>query len=247
MMRVLVFAVLLVLLGPAPVAAQEHVLTVDLAQSHVDITTGFDGASLSVFGVKNQSGDVVVVLRGPEQDFVVRQKERVGGAWLNRRSVLFHDVPQFYDYATNADVTPLLPVHRLKEEKIGPEALRFVPVEEGLSPEDIKVFQDSLIRNKQSQRLFPLAPKDIVFLSDTFFKTQFYVPSNVPTGHYVIETFLIDNQRIVDKRVTNLRVGQVGFSAGIYQFAHSYPFAYAMVVIVIAVLAGWLSNAVRRK
>ncbi len=230
-----------------PSCAQDHTLTVDLAEDHVDITTGFDGAYITLFGVKNDDGDVVVVVRGPERNFVVRQKQQIAGAWLNRKSLTFEYVPEFYDFAASADVDTLLPIERRIEEKIGLAALKFEPSRDDVDAAEKKLFQDALVRNKQQEGLFPREAKEITFLSDTFFKTQLYVPSNVPTGHYVIETFLIDKHKIVDKRVTNLKVAQVGFSAGIYQFAHSYSLAYSIVIIVIAALAGWLSNAVRRK
>lgn len=245
--RVLCIAVFALCFLAAPSFAQDHTLTVDLAQDHVDITTGFDGAYLTLFGVKNDDGDVVVVVRGPERDFVVRQKQQVAGAWVNRKSMTFEDVPEFYDFAASGDVEKLLPENRRIEEKIGFAALKFEPSKHNVEADEKALFQEALIRNKQQEGLFPVTAKEIVFLSDMFFKTQLYVPSNVPTGHYVIETFLIHKNKIVDKRVTNLKVAQVGFSAGIYQFAHSYSLAYSLVIIVIAALAGWLSNAVRRK
>ena len=73
------------------------------------------------------------------------------------------------------------------------------------------------------------------------------MPSNLSTGAYVVDTYLIENEKVIDKRVTNLKVAHVGVNAGMHKFAYSYSFAYAILVVFIAVFAGWFSNAVRRK
>ena len=133
-----------------------------------------------------------------------------------------------------------------KDAGIGFASLEYELEKNRLKDDEQKKFRKALVRNKQTQGLFPLEAKDIIFLSDTFFKTEFYVPSNVPTGQYVIETFLIDGDEIVDKRVTNVKVAKVGFNSMIYRVANSYDLAYAMAIVLLAVIAGWLSNAVRR-
>ncbi len=53
----------------APCFAQEpgQGLTVDLASDHVDITTGFNGTGLELFGVKPEGGDIAVVVSGPKR------------------------------------------------------------------------------------------------------------------------------------------------------------------------------------
>ena len=240
------FIFVLVLFSSADLWAQGNVLTVDLAQDHVDITTGFDGAHLSLFGVKNNGGQVAVVIKGPLRDALVRKKSSILGAWMNRQSLKYEDVPGFYDYALSDAEDNILSADLRREAGIGFEALKFSPEKSKLKPDALKEFQQALVRNKQAEKLFPVVPKDVVFLSDTFFKTEFYVPSNVPIGQYVIETFLIKDGNILDKRVTNVRVAQIGFSSGVYRFAHSYSFAYALIIVFIAVVAGWLSNVVRK-
>lgn len=238
--------ILLFVLFVGPVSAQERSLTVDLAQDSVDITTGFDGARLSLFGVKNKDGQVAVVIRGPKMDMLVRKKSSVMGAWMNKQSVRYKDIPKYYDFALSDKEENILNADLRKEAGIGFDALKFVPEETKLEDDELKGFQQALVRNKQAEGLFPVTPKDIVFLSETFFKTEFVMPSNVPVGEYVIETYLIDGMRILEKRETQVKVAQIGFSSNVYMFAHSYSLAYAMLIILIAVGAGWLSNAVRK-
>ena len=63
-------------LAPArPATAAE--LIADISQRLVAITTGFTGADVLLFGATEGKGDVIVIVRGPGSDVVVRQKERV--------------------------------------------------------------------------------------------------------------------------------------------------------------------------
>jgi hypothetical protein len=65
----------------APSWAQE--LIADISERRIDITTGFSGAEVLVFGAIEGEGDVVVVARGPSQNMVLRRKERQFGIWIN--------------------------------------------------------------------------------------------------------------------------------------------------------------------
>ncbi len=244
MIRLLFGLLFIVFLNPAIASAQN--LMVDLAQDSIDITAGFDGAQLSLFGVKEKDGQVAVVIRGPKKDMVVHKKNAVMGAWMNSESVRYKDVPEFYDFALSDDEDNILNAELRQKLGIGFDALKFVHDNARLSTNAQKEYRQALIRNRQAEKLFPVVPKDIVFLNNNFFKTEFFMPSNVPVGDYVIETFLINDMTVIDKHETRVKVAQIGFSAGVYNFAHSQSLAYAIIIILIAVGAGWLSNAVRR-
>ncbi|NCT41134.1 MAG: transmembrane family protein [Alphaproteobacteria bacterium] len=246
MMRGFVILVGVFLLSDFAVA-QDKALTVNLAQDSVDISTGFNGAKLSLFGVKEKRGHVAVVIKGPLKNVLVRQKNSVFGVWMNNVSIAFDDVPQFYDYALSDKEENILDEDALKSNGIGLSSLKFKAEENSLKPDEIDAFASALVRNKQVAGLFPMEARDIVFLSDTFFKAEFYVPPNVPTGDYVIETFLINDGDVLDKNETRVRVAQVGLSSSVYQFAHSYSLAYGLFIVFIAVIAGWLSNVVRQR
>lgn len=245
-MAVMVMVLSLFVMG-AKAQAQEN-LTVDLASDHVDITTGFNGSNLILFGVKDMKGDIAIVLRGPERDMTVRKKNRFLGLWLNTEYMRFEDVPVFYDFALGKKtVTNREERAFLRENGIGLDALVFEP--EGAVPdrERIRHFQEALVRNKQAQNLFPAQPKDITFLNNNFFKTTIYLPSNVPAGDYVIQTVLYRNNKVLDIAETKLRVAPVGLNAQVYDFAVNHSLVYGLICVCIALLAGWLINVIRNK
>jgi uncharacterized protein (TIGR02186 family) len=242
-----IFCFALVLLVSGYAMAQKN-LTIDLASDHVDITTGFNGSHLHLFGVKDRPGDVAVVIRGPEKEMTVRKKNRMLGVWMNTEYMSFNGVPAYYDYAISKnfgfnDAEEIM----LRDNGVGLTTLVFEP--EGAVPdrERVRSFQEALIRNKQMQHLFPLEAKNIEFLSDNFFRTTMYLHANVPTGEYVIETLLFRGERLIDRSATNLTVAPVGLNAQIYEFATQRSFYYGLICVFIAVFAGWAINVIRNQ
>lgn len=248
-MRFFMATCLLFLAFATPAAAKSYdngIVTVDLASDHVDITTGFNGARLALFGMKREEGDIAVVIRGPSRSMVARHRKQVMGVWTNYASVVFGDVPVYYDLAVGRPLAAIAAPDILREQGIGLDSFTFSHFGRE-DAETVKAFREGLIRNKQSQGHYPLSPRNIVFLNEDFFRADFYVPPDVPTGDYKIDTYLFRDGKVVERRETALRVGQVGFSAWLQLFAYTNKFAYGLVTIMMAMLAGWTAHAVSRR
>lgn len=245
MMR-FIFA-LFILLVAVPAVAQDHLVAVDLAEDHIDITTGFNGAKLILFGVQEQPGEIAIVFSGPRKDMVVRRKEKVSGIWMNRTGMNFEDVPVYYDFAVANVEKPVASEDVLKQEMIGLSALRFESVDTKKDKKDLAQFQDALIRTRQKEGFVPEKPENIIFINDHFFRTTFYLPPNVPTGDYQIKTFLMSDGKVRGVKTMDVRVGQVGMSANIFKFAHEHEIIYGLFCVIFAMTIGWFSNAIRRQ
>ena len=89
-----------------PYVAGADYLVADLSKRRIDITLGFSGAEVLLFGATDGGGDVVVVVRGPKQPVVVRKKERVLGIWANHDWMRFDDVEVTRAYFGAVPVAP---------------------------------------------------------------------------------------------------------------------------------------------
>ncbi len=94
MMRFALLALMLSIL-PLPALAVTPIVA-DISNYRIDIDSGFNGTRIFLFGARNDNGDVVVVVRGPRKDFMVRKKEQIMGIWMNRERMKFFNVPDFY-------------------------------------------------------------------------------------------------------------------------------------------------------
>lgn len=239
-------ALLFFLLPGAALAQNGRSLMISLASDHVDITTGFSGGQVTLFGVKDGEGDIAAVISGPERTMVVRQKSQVFGAWVNGESVAFTKVPSYYDFALSKPESELAPPELLQEKGVGLNSLTFTH----LGREDDEVvehFREALIRGRQTGGYYPLKPKNIVFLDGDFFRIDFQVPADVPTGNYVVRTFLFRGGAVADSREALMRIEQVGFGAKVNMFAHAYSLAYSLAAVMLAVAAGCGAHVLFRR
>lgn len=223
-----------------PAFAQQAPLRIGLAEERVDISTGFNGTKIVMFGtMADPSADVIVTLKGPEHTMAVRRKGRVMGAWMNTKTVEFRRVPSFYDYATTLNDSYIeggLPF--LEDNEVGLEHLDFYSEDADEEPELVNAFRDALIASMQKKGFYPLAGHEPQFIDKQFFKTIFELPPGVPTGLYKVEALLVKDDTVIARESKNLQVGQVGFNARIYLFAQNYSFFYGIFAVVMAVCVG---------
>ncbi len=237
--------VLCALTAAAPGAARE--LVVDLSKPLVAITAGFTGSDLLLFGTTDGTGDVVVVVRGPLGDQIVRRKDRVLGVWVNRDEMIFETVPDFYAIASNRPIDEFIAREVRDAYQIGVAHLELIPRGKAEEPGVVNAFRNALIRNKQRQGLYGAKTGNLIFLSDRLFRTTLHFPANVGVGTYGIDVYLLRNGQVASTHTTLLHVRKFGFEAGVFDIAHRHSLAYGLLAVLIAAMAGWLANVVFRK
>ena len=230
----------------SPAVAQgSDALIADLSSREIAITTGFAGTELLLFGTVDGAGDIVVVVRGPKRREIVRRKHQVAGVWVTGRSVAFDDVPAFYFLASTRPLNEIAPAAVFAPKRIGANNLRIVPI----SRADVgrPGFRRALLRNKAQSGLYGEIQGSVKVKGGRLFRTRVFFPSNVPTGEYAAEVYLLRNGVIIGDQSTPLVVRKVGLEADIFQFAHQHSALYGIIAIVIALGAGWLAGVVFRK
>lgn len=233
-------------LGQLAGEVRAQALVADLSKHLVAVTTGFVGTDLLLFGATNGEGDVVVVVRGPEQRDIVRRKERVAGIWVNRQQFPFTEIPAFYSVASSRPLQEIADSPLLARHQIGLEYLQFNPGE--VAPEAVTTaFRDALIRNKQRLGVFHDRLGKVRFVAPRLFRTDVHLPSNVPTGTYTVTVYLIRDGEVRSAQTTPLVVSKIGIGARVFEFAHQHAAIYGVLAILMALFAGWLAGVIFRK
>jgi uncharacterized protein (TIGR02186 family) len=245
--RSLLLGLTLLLPLAVPVRPAVADLVAALSNHLVAITTGFSGTDVLLFGTTiGGSGDVVVVIRGPENAEIVRRRGRHAGIWVNDAEMVFEQVPGFYAVAASRPPGEFLPERTANRHQIGTEYLRLVP--RRVAPgENVATFREALIRNKQKLNLYSREPEKITFVGGTLFRADMHIPANAPVGSYAVGVYLVRDGDVVAAEITPLLVSKVGFEARVYDFAYRYSLAYGVLAILIAAVAGWLASLVFRK
>ena len=238
-------ALLLALVARLPTAAAEP-LVADLSNHLVAITTGFTGTSVLLFGATDGPGDIVALVRGPTGRTIVRQKGRILGVWVNKESMEFEEVPNFYAVAASRPLDQLLTPDMAERYGIGIDNLGIRPGEVADQAKS-SVMLGALVHIKVAESLYKPKPGKVAFLGGQLFRAEFHFPANVPTGSYLVEVLLVRDGKVLSAQTTPLVVSKIGVGADIFEFAHRNAAAYGLGAILIALLAGWFAHLVFRK
>lgn len=225
--------------------ARAEPLVAALSDPLIEITLGFSGTDLLLFGAAEE-GDVVVVVQGPPEDVVVRRKGRVGGIWINRKSVTFEDVPGYYAVSATNSLAAIASPKVLAENAIGAENLTFEPVEE-LSPKERRAFRKAVVRNMQRDHRYRVEKGTVGVIGDTLFRTKIDFPANAPAGTYSVSVHLFRDGALIESQTTPLFVAKSGVERAVFELAHQQPAVYGIIAIVIAVAGGWFAAAAFRR
>jgi len=239
--------------------ANAEPLITDISDHLISISSDFTGTELLLFGALGDvgeagRGDVVVVVRGPEQRMVVRKKKRRSGIWINTKPVIFKNVPGFYAVSASAPLDEIAPETLLARHQIGLDNIQVTPepgsretvVEDAERVDD---YREAVVRNMRREGLFSEETGSIRFMADTLFRTRISFPANVPVGNYRAEVYLIRDGKVVPggAQSSPIFIDKVGLGRAVYNFAHQQPFIYGAVAVLLALLAGWIAAMVFRK
>ena len=243
MRKLFVAAIFFASLSTGSAARADQPLLADLSDHLIAITTGFTGTSVVLFGATDGPGDVVIVVRGPERDMVVRHAHRIAGIWINTRQLTFAGVPSYYAVFSSRPLDDIVPESVQALHQIGLANLRLQPAAPtSLAAEDVADFRNALVEDERRAGIYDEAAGKVSFLGDRLFRATVDFPSNVPTGTYFIEVLLIRDKTVISGQTTPLVVSQIGIDADIGEFAHRRALLYGIVAVAAAAMAGYLAT-----
>lgn len=230
---------------------------IGLSTDTIAITSGFRGTDLTVFGALDNADpliqrqgryDIVVILQGPERDFVVRRKDRYLGIWVNAESVSFQHIPASYSLASTRNLQDIATPKVFAQLGLGVNNMYYEPMPDGFgSSQALKEFTAELPRLKLKQKLYNQRPGDVQFLSSTLFRATLSLPANVPVGKHVARAYLFRNGEFLRESTTSLNILKAGLEFRIYRAANQYSLLYGLFAVFLAVITGWMGRLVFRK
>lgn len=216
-----------------------------ISDNKINIDTKFTGTKLLLFGSQGESGDIIIAIYGPKNDYMVRKKESTFGIWHNKKAVRFNEVHSYHAIYTTLNDNEIKNSQLLKKLQIGQENFQFNN-QNKLMPEG-KEFKIQLIENLTQKELYSNEKKDITFLNESLFKASVTFPKNIKKGNYLVEIYLIEDDSLMSFQAIPVYVNQVGFSAQIYQLSQEKQILYGLLAVFLALIAGFIANYVFNK
>ncbi|PCI60177.1 MAG: hypothetical protein COB37_10025 [Kordiimonadales bacterium] len=230
-------------------------LVTDLSNRRIEIRYSFDGAELILFGAVGSSAvdpvndkfDIVVVVRGPEVETVVRRKEKVGIIWINNDELVFPSAPGYYAVAASRKLADIAHPTVFASYGIGFDNLPLIARTDRGLVEPNAEFRAALYRLRAQDDLYRQERDSVTLVAEGLFRTDVFLPANVPVGQFQVETFVFQEGSLKARNRILLSVDKEGFERAAYDFAHEYPFLYGLLAVVVALGAGWFAGVVGKK
>lgn len=252
----LLLAVALALL-PGRAGAQGMVLS--LSKTRVTIASSFTGETIVLFGVIDAGADtppgagaaydVVVTVRGPNQSFLTRRKERRLGLWINVDSRSFLAAPSYLAVLSNRDPALMADADTLKQEQAGFANNRLLqrigPDYADVVPQD--PFRQAFLRVKQAQGLYFENASGVEFLAPRVFRAAFPIPGRAPIGPYDVVVKVFADQALVERATLRLDVTKVDFEQAVAGAAQDHPWLYGLACAFGALAVGFCANLAFRR
>jgi len=205
----------------------------------------FSGMQLFLFGARNTQGDIVMVIRGPVRDYMLRKKERVAGIWLNTSRMKFFDVPSFYALATSKPLSEMGETEAIERLGIGEKTL--LPGYDVKALTNYTEYSEAFLHYQQAKKYYAKEPAPVEFMGNTLFKAAIEFPDNLPPGEYTAEIYLINGGKILGQQKIPLVVNKTGIDAWLYAYAHEWPILYGLSAVFFALGAGWFTGRIFEK
>tara|TARA_R110002020_G_scaffold178334_6_gene371334 strand:+ start:2455 stop:3216 length:762 start_codon:yes stop_codon:yes gene_type:complete len=253
LIRLLLSILLALLLAPA---AQAERLVSQLSNDSIEITSSYDGERMTFFGsIAPDAGSeqkfvtgpfhVVIVIQGPTQNRVAREKTHNFGIWLNTDQVEFDNFPSYLHILSSGRLTDITDIATLTANAIVPEAYTLAA-----STADwwkTEIFSRELIRLMGEEGLFGIQDNGVNFLSDNFYSARLTLPSNAPPGPYVALTYVFKDGQVIARKSEGFSVRKIGFERFLAQSAVQQPLLYGLICVVLALFTGWLGGAIFKR
>jgi uncharacterized protein (TIGR02186 family) len=247
-------SLLLTLLAPLLIAADKPVLVPDISARQVQIRYSFNGAQLLLFGAVVYPGgrppdrqvDIAVVLRGPVQPILVREKEKIAGIWMNADSNRFRSAPSFYAVASSRPIPDLVDERTAAIYELGLHNLQLSPGG-GALPEKERIFEAGLLDLRKRQNLYSENPHGVEINSGVLYRAVITIPSQVPVGTYTAETFLIDRHKVIAAATRDIQINKSGFERSIALAARRHRLLYGLACVFLSLGLGWAAAATFRR
>ena len=251
---------LLLALAPLLVAADKPVLVPDISARKVEIRYSFTGAQLLLFGAivypggrpPDRPANIVVVLRGPAQPILVREKQKIAGIWMNADSNRFRSAPSFYAVASSKPISELVDERTAAIYEMGLNNLQLSPGG-GALPEKERRFEAGLLDLRRREGLYSQNPHGVEISGGVLYRATITIPSQVPVGTYTAETFLVDHPspggsgRVLAVATRDIEIDKSGFERFVALAARRHEGLYGLAAVVLSLGLGWAAAAAFRR
>jgi uncharacterized protein (TIGR02186 family) len=230
---------------------RDPILVPEVSQHEIRVRQGFTGTELLLFGAildpqgrrSREPYDIVVVLKGPTEPILVREKAKKLGVWVNAQSTSFRSAPSFFSVASSRPIDQIVDDRTAAIYELGLGFLQLSP-SGVIDPDEQTRFTLGLVDLRLREGLYREDGDGVTINNGVLYQARIAVPSSVSTGRYTAETFAIADGRVIASAIAEVQVEKQGFERFVADQADGSPMLYGLFAVVLSLFMGWLAGRV---
>lgn len=229
--------------------ARDPILVPEISQHNVQVRQGFTGADLLLFGAilspegnrAAQDYDIVVVLEGPVQSIVLREKQKIAGMWVNADSTEFRSAPSYFAVSSSRPIAEIVDDKTAAIYELGLKWLQLSPIGV-IEPKEQRRFSAGLVDLMRREGFYREDQGGVKMSGQVLYQARIGLPSSVQTGTYTAETFAIRDGKVVASAITRVDVTKEGFERFVAVAAEDNGLLYGLFAVLVSVGMGWIAG-----
>lgn len=220
-----------------------------VAEERITVSSDYRGSFVTVFGVnpdRRGRGDIVVVVRGPNETASIMRKQRVFGIWVSTAAVSFDEAPSFFAVLSNRPLRQIASPQAILRYQLDPGASAQLAstVPRGA---DSSAYRNALVRLRHQQGLYqsyagrtsPDRRGGLTMYQGGLFRAVVRLPANAPIAEYHADSYLFRDGRLISSQRIPVNIARVGIERTIHDLATNASLLYGVVTVLLALAAGW--------
>lgn len=241
---------------PPPKPIPKPILVPDVSQREIEIAYSFTGAELLLFGAILYPGgrlpeddkptDIVIVVKGPTQSILVREKQQIAGIWVNAARLRYRSAPSFYGIASSRAIGQVVDPRTRAIYELGLDSLQLSPASSA-APDEQDRFARGLVDLKRRSGLYYEAPGAVEITDGVLYRARIKIPARVPVGRFTAETFLIRDGHVLAVATRSIEIRKSGFERFVARQSQRNSILYGLAAVALSFLFGWGAGYIARR
>lgn len=220
-----------------------------VAEDRISVGSDYRGSSITVFGFnpdRRGRGEIVVVVRGPNEPATVLRKRRVFGLWINGDPVHFSQAPTFFAMMSTLPLHEIAPRSTIRQYQLDPASS--AELASGTPPGSTGAdYRAALVRLRRTQNLYQEhigvtdaeQQRAITRYPGGLFRAVVRLPANAPIDEYQADTYLFREERLISSQRISVNISRVGVERNIHDLATNASLLYGLIIVLMALGVGW--------
>jgi len=264
-------AAILTIALPSSAAAQASAPSLKVSPETIRMGSFYSGAKVRIEGTAPAGSQVLVVIRGDENDEFFNKKGRVGPIWVNTDRIHVTAAPSLFLCFSSGDVSSLLGRTSIETYQLDEQAIknrlacrshckcsttaRHHTASGSLAecagvepdPQYRELIRSSFLALKSREGRYQTHPDGVRMVNaaeaDSRYTVDLDWPRSAPPGSYHVEMYACKNRMVLARTTALLGVVEVGFPAQMAALSSGHPWLYGLIAVLAGIIAGFTIDA----